>query len=100
LSPQGQTTLSEVFGLLDKCAPGHIRSKGKRSHKWTIYYQGKTFWELPKGDHDSKEQVQLFKVAKMVRSLEISASCAVKAIPALEGMSLGEDQQPEAPRQE
>jgi hypothetical protein len=90
LSPQGQTTLPEVFGLLDACAPGHVRKKGKRSHKWMISYGKKTFWELPKGGHDSKEQVQLLKVAKMVRFLEISAGCAVKAIPALGGMSLGE----------
>lgn len=76
-----------MFGLLDACAPGHVRKKGKRSHKWTIFYRGKTFWDLPKGDHDSKEQVQLLKVAKI---LEISAGCAVKAIPALGAMSLGD----------
>jgi hypothetical protein len=89
LSPHGQTTLSDVFALLDECAPGHTRNKGKRSHKWTIYYNGKTFWELPKGDHDSKEQVHLLKVAKMIRALEVNPECAVRKIPALQGFNLG-----------
>jgi len=79
-----------VFGLLNTCAPGHKAKKGRRSHTWTIYYRGKTFSDLPKGGHDSKEQVQLLKVAKMVRSLEIRADCAVKEIPALSGMNLGD----------
>jgi hypothetical protein len=90
LSPQGQTTLPEVFAMLDACAKGHTRKLGRGGHTYRVMYRGKTFWQLPKGGHSGKDQVQLLKIAKMVRDLEIESACATREIPALQGFNLGE----------
>ena len=76
--------------MLGVCAPGHRCEKGKSSHKWRVLYKGKTFWELPKGGHDNKEQVQLMKIAKLARILEINPDCARREMPALQGLNLGD----------
>lgn len=77
----GLTGLRSVFRLLDKCAPGHERFLGP--HSWTIYYQGRTFINLPKSGHDSKGEVPLPKVAKLVQILKLDRDCAAGMIPGL-----------------
>ena len=77
----GQTSLDAVFAMLDKCAPGHQRNQG--THFWTVMYRGRTFPNLPKGGHDSKGEIQIPKVEKLVRHLEIDKECARRMIAGL-----------------
>ena len=75
--------------MLDACAKGHTRKLGRGGHTIRVMFRGKTFWQLPKGGHTGKEHVQLFKIAKMVRDLEIDPACAARVLPALHGFTLG-----------
>lgn len=79
-------TLSDVFRMLESCAPGHD-VKLKLHHYW-VTFRGRTFTSLPKGPgaggaRSLRTPVHAQVVRKLVRHLEIDAECAGGAIPAL-----------------
>jgi hypothetical protein len=78
--------LSDVFRMLESCAPGH-EVKLKLHHYWVIF-RGRTFTSLPKGPgaggaRSLRTPVHAQVVRKLVRHLEIDPACAAEAIPAL-----------------
>jgi hypothetical protein len=80
----GQVRHSDVWALLDHCAPGW--SKELKKHRVWIRWNGKTYIGMPKGpgrtlerDHD----VAIQKVRQMVTHLDIDPACAHGAMPQL-----------------
>ena len=49
--------LQDIWAMLDKCAPGHVRRKGK--HHWIVAYQERTYRSLPLGPHGRRVDAAL-----------------------------------------
>lgn len=65
--------LSDVWAMLDACAPGHEKQLGHGCHNYQIFYLGRTA-TLPKGPHGKKPgqgEVRTGKVRNLLRRLEI-----------------------------
>jgi hypothetical protein len=67
--------LLDIWGMLDRCAPGHVRRQGK--HHWIVSYNGRTYHTLPLGPHGRRvnPDVAAGYVRSMARHLGIEA-CA------------------------
>lgn len=64
--------------MLDERAPNHVW-KDKEHHFW-VSYNGRTFKNLPKGEHGGKGEIERGWVTKMARFLRIS-ECAERLMP-------------------
>jgi hypothetical protein len=67
--------LQDIWAMLDKCAPGHVRRKGK--HHWIVAYQERTYRSLPLGPHGRRvdPEIETGYVRSLVRHLGIE-ECA------------------------
>jgi hypothetical protein len=67
--------LQDIWAMLDKCAPGHVRRKGK--HHWIVAYQERTYRSLPLGPHGRRvdPEIEPGYVRSLVRHLAIE-ECA------------------------
>lgn len=80
----GRVPLSQVWSMLDTCAPGW-KSK-KTDHHWRVMANGKTFPQLPLGEHGARKdsEVQVGVLRKMARHFGI-LDCAKQSIQLLRG---------------
>ncbi len=71
--------LSNVWAMLNECAPGYTRVE--KEHHWWVFYNGKTFQNLSVGKRGSnRPEVYIAKIRSMVRLFGIKA-CAARFIP-------------------
>lgn len=52
MTTKGQILLSDVWRMLDRCAPGWTRREG--DHKTRITYNGKVYPGFPQGQHGKR----------------------------------------------
>jgi len=67
--------LLDIWAMLDQCAPGHARKKGK--HHWIVTFQERTYHSLPLGPHGRRvnPEIPTGFVRSIVRHLRIE-ECA------------------------
>lgn len=76
----GQVRLSKVWKMLRKCARGYTRVE--QQHKWRIEHEGRTFPDLPLGQHGRDDpEIELGIIRKMIRHLKIDPECAFRYLP-------------------
>jgi hypothetical protein len=77
VTSNGTVSLSDVWSMLDTCAPGH--SRRAREHNWLVIFGGKTYPRLPVGDHGARRhvEIQVGHIRSMVRHFGIF-ECASK----------------------
>ena len=82
MSSSGTIALADIWAMLDHCAPGHTRKQ--RTHNWAVSFGGKTFPNLPVGEHGARKnpEIQVGWVKTMVRHLGIM-ECAKTQIERL-----------------
>ena len=77
MGTKGFVRLNAIWKMLDRCAPGHIRTL--RTHHWWITWGGLSFRELPKGSGPHRNALVRFQnVEKIVRVLRIDPDCAAR----------------------
>lgn len=81
MSSKGQVKLRKIWKMLDACAPGYQIREGK--HKFIVMWKGRTFPDLPKGQHGKKSEIELGHVRRMIRMLGIDGKCAKKKLKQL-----------------
>lgn len=73
--------LSDVFAMLEDCAPGHTRRE-RQHHHW-VTFQGATYQGLPIGERGAnRPTVYAGKVRAMVRLFGIG-ECANRHLPGI-----------------
>lgn len=86
----GEASLKKIWGMLDRCASGWIKTE--TDHYFCITWKAKTYPSFPKGKHGSKNKgqkqaqasVEVGHIRHMVRQLEIDEKCAKKHLPVLQ----------------
>jgi hypothetical protein len=82
MGSSGRVPLSEIWAMLDACAPGYGRKPTK--HHWRVTANGQIFPALPLGEHGARKdpEIQVGHVRKMARHFGI-LECAKKHIELL-----------------
>lgn len=85
MSSFGRAQLSDIWRMLDACAPGH-RVK-ERGHNFCVYYKDAAYPSLPTGEHGKKAgraEIEVGKIRQMIRQLGIDLECAKQYIGVLQ----------------
>ena len=82
MATRGTVRISQVWKMLNRCAPGHERTL--KTHHWSVKYRGKTYPWLPKGPGRHQVfEVWTGKVEQLVDVLDIDLDCARRYVPQL-----------------
>jgi len=67
----GTIQLSDLWAMLEHCAPGYTRKL--MTHNWKVMYNGLTYPSLPLGPHGRRKNVaiEIGHVKQMARTLGI-----------------------------